>query len=917
MEVVEWKFLENGCMEVKTPVWEEKQIFPEYIARVFQTKEMMRTQEISQNGYSSIDMPDLEQNARWGHQIMVEQLIIPFSQRVKRILEENDNEVDEEEVKIAEVVFAIHDTGHTDNSHQSESILKYSHEQRTIDILLGDTELGKLICSQFGREKVERIVQIITKIDIQQGDVPREKLSPFLQIYAQLVSSGGDLDKVAYTLGDTTYAGVKSSLNPKTLLSSFGIDIDAEGNYILQWWEEGQRQLEILDIERFQNYRDIYFCPSAEIMRNMEPIMLQLAQQEPDEVKQKLPQPFLNKIRANQSDKRVTSLEEELQMTDRPMLETWKILAQEAQSPILRYLADLESSRPDYHFFETKRGLTEILAQLQEIFPDRNLENTNSLFEVTSKCKLIKPSEDPWIKTKSGNLRKASEKEGCLIKPENFARRRVFFNPELLRLELEMSKEQFKEYQKDIESFIDELDIKEDEFQDKYLVKGSTMTVEEMIHFMQQHGFEFEGSRKEQNEDDYLEDLNLSLLKSGREFRIRQSTTANGNTKHYIDYKEPIAAGSFSHKRSIKRPIYQHISVEEIKQMIEQSIGQKIEVQNKPCMHVSTDRTVLFFKRKGKKVRIAWDESTYDNKWLNETAKDIMIEIGTRGENSDRLILKSIQQMMRKYPDKFEPYNENKIGRGTFLTHRQKQQREKGEREKMKPIQGQSEKELKCSFKIQDREAVKQIVRDTLEAYQIMPIGDAKLKPQVDEYFDTPEYSLAHQEHSLRVREMKDGGIEGTYKTDGKQGDAILDRPEATIAIQEKSAKALIEGAKEQYGIVLPEDIVSVIFVENQRIKQNYSIRDIQLELVFDDVTNADAKTGRKKKASRDEFEIEFKSAIKPEKAEEIMGRIWLTVLRKCSEQGIGIQKSTHNKYVSALIDLGIIPDKAREPEQK
>jgi len=426
------------------------------------------------------------------------------------------------------------------------------------------------------------MVQVITQIDIQRGDVPREKLSPFLQIYAQLVCSGGDLDKVAYTLGDTTYAGVKSSLDPKTLLSSFGINIDAEGNYILQWEEEGQRQLEILDIERFQNYRDIYFCPSAEIMRNMEPIMLQLAQQEPEEVKRKLPQPFLNKIRANQSDIRITSLEEELQMTDVPMSETWRILAQEAQNSILRYLADLKGSRADYHLFETKRELSEILVQLQEIFPDRDLGNTNSLFEVTSKCKLIKPSEDPWIKTKNGDLRKASEKEGCLIKPENFVRRRVFFNPELLRLELEMSKEQFAEYQKEIESFIDELDVKEDEFQDKYVLRDQSMTIEEMIDFMKQQGFEFEGSRQENNEDDYLENLDLSLLKSGREYRIRQSTTANGSTKHYIDYKEPIAAGSFSHKRSIKRPIYQSTSIDEAKQMIEQSIGQRLKVEGKP-----------------------------------------------------------------------------------------------------------------------------------------------------------------------------------------------------------------------------------------------------------------------------------------------------------------------------------------------
>lgn len=115
MKVVEWKFLEDGRMEVRTPVWKERQILPEYIARVFQTREMKRMQDITQNGYSSIDIPELEQNKRWGHQIMGIQLMIPFARKVKRNLEENNIQVDEEEIRIAEIVFASHDVGHTDN----------------------------------------------------------------------------------------------------------------------------------------------------------------------------------------------------------------------------------------------------------------------------------------------------------------------------------------------------------------------------------------------------------------------------------------------------------------------------------------------------------------------------------------------------------------------------------------------------------------------------------------------------------------------------------------------------------------------------------------------------------------------------------------------------------------------------------
>ena len=46
--IVEWKFLEGGTMKVRTPVWEERQRLPEYIVKVFQTKEVIRKQEIMQ-----------------------------------------------------------------------------------------------------------------------------------------------------------------------------------------------------------------------------------------------------------------------------------------------------------------------------------------------------------------------------------------------------------------------------------------------------------------------------------------------------------------------------------------------------------------------------------------------------------------------------------------------------------------------------------------------------------------------------------------------------------------------------------------------------------------------------------------------------------------------------------------------------
>lgn len=909
--VVEWKFLDDGTMSVKTPALEGETILPKHIADVFKTKEIIRTQDIAQNGYSVIDIPSLKENNRWGHHIMVVQLMHLFLYKVKDILEENDISVDQEELEIAEIIFAGHDVGHTDNSHQSESILNYSHEQRTIDVFLGDSELGKLVCSKYPRDKVERVVQIITNIDINQGDVSIEKLSPFLQIYAQLVSSGGDLDKVAYTMGDTTYAGVKSSLNPQKLLDSFGIGIDANGDYLLYWNEDGQRQLEILDIERFQNYRDIYFIPSAEIMRNMEPVMLKLVEDEPDSIKAKLPKPFLNKIMANKSKSHVTTLEQELEMTDAPMDEAWAILSREAQNPVLRYLANLNGSRPDYHFFESDRDISEILAQLQEIFPDKDLSNTNSLFAVTSKCKLIKPSEDPWIQVGNGDLKKATEKDGCLIKPTNFVRRRIFFNPELLRLELNMTKEQFAEYEFDLDWFLDSLMPTEDEFQDKYVAtSGNSMDMQDFIEFMKKHGFLYDGVKSEQNEDDYFDTASLDLLQSGKIFRLRRTFDNISSIKNLINYKSLVSDGEFSHRRNIKTNMKPGMTIDDAADIIKHRADEDFKLRNSPWLHVSTSRSRLYFSRNGKKIAVSWDNSLYDNKCLRENADDIMLEISTRGENSDRLLLKGIQNIMKEQEANFRPFSGNKASRGAELTYKKKKLKDSQEQivgVTMTDSVG-NENELKCKFKEKDRQQVTQILHDALASFCIAPLDEATSKPQVDEYYDTPEYQFANKKESLRVRKSKKKII-GTYKTPKAHSDALTSRNEMNIQVQENSAQALIDGAKIQYGVDLPNNISSVVQVENQRLKQNYSANGTTLEVAIDDVHNVDLKTGRRKHSDLGEFEIEFKDDISPEEADKLINSIYLEVLRKCAEKGIWIKKSEFNKYIDALVDLGIIKD--------
>lgn len=65
-------------------------------------------------------------------------------------------ELSKDDKDIALCSMLLHDIGHGPFSHSLESITKYSHEKKTTDILLEDTEVNKVITHFFGKQKSEK-----------------------------------------------------------------------------------------------------------------------------------------------------------------------------------------------------------------------------------------------------------------------------------------------------------------------------------------------------------------------------------------------------------------------------------------------------------------------------------------------------------------------------------------------------------------------------------------------------------------------------------------------------------------------------------------------------------------------------------------------------------------------------------------
>ncbi len=331
----------DGRIHVKDPIYKRPYVLPEYMTSFFETKEMQRMKDIKQNGYSYIDIPSLKENKRWGHSIGVAHSYDLLSKKLISLLEAHGIDVDLEEVELAGLVTAGHDIGHIYNSHHSEDVIKYSHERRTSDILLGDkgdTEASQYLRKNYNKDKIARVVSVIVDEDNDQ------KLSPFLQLWKQALSSGFDLDKMDYVPRDLKYAGINIDINQPEMIQSLKVDIDEQGDYCLIIPAKTQRQLESIAIGRFWDYRDVCFPPSAEIMRVLEPKILDMAQEEGEDVKSELSDVFQKIMQAKQSDKRITTLQDDLQMTDTPSEIAITKLSKIAKDPILRYMCNIEQN---------------------------------------------------------------------------------------------------------------------------------------------------------------------------------------------------------------------------------------------------------------------------------------------------------------------------------------------------------------------------------------------------------------------------------------------------------------------------------------------------------------------------------------------------------------------------------------------
>jgi len=653
---------EEKSLIVNDPIYGQI-IVPYPFSKIVMTKEMQRLSNISQNGFSQLEFKRLAENNRLNHSIGAFYVMSLFLKRLEDVLKKFNIEISDDDKDVALCSMLLHDIGHGPFSHSLETVTNYSHEKRTTDILLGDTEVNKVITQFFGKQKVRKIASFIAEIN----DVEDLGHDSFTELLNNLVSYQLDADRIDYLIRDAHYVDIYSIIDLNRIISSMNVVVNNDQEYELLIDRKGLASIENVLLQRYQMYRDVYLSPVSVLGDWIFGKIIERYRQNP----------ILHSLKVSPSfkilsfDSRVSNLGDFLYMKDSDFKESFRVLVESNLDDIMTYLCNFNNIE-DYILMRNDVTIEKIKLKKKEIFGDIELDKILSVISIQIKNKLYKKEQK--LKIKNGNRIMDLTECTNLIRPQEvFEDTYVFFNPELLRIELGYSKEEFNKYEDEVKKMVEELNKKPEEFELKYIIEddfGNLNLLNDVIDVFMKNGFKVISVTKKENNDEYYDTKCLNIYKNGGSLRIRK-VKQNGVQKIKATCKMLLEKGEVYSSRNEFEETLINADFETFRNKIEE-LGILInfdEILNFPILNSITERTDVVLDKNGVLVCLSFDDSRYTNHILNNVSVvDKMIEIEAIGEVNDRVILNEIHDFIIDSFDMLSLSKQSKYERGINKT---------------------------------------------------------------------------------------------------------------------------------------------------------------------------------------------------------------------------------------------------------
>jgi uncharacterized protein len=230
----------------KDPVHRYVHVQDKVIWDLVGTKEFQRLRRIKQLGTTFLTFHGAE-HSRFNHSLGVYEI-------VRRIIDDvfqGRPEWNDDDRLLTLCAALLHDLGHGPFSHAFEKVFDFDHEDFTRAIILGDTEVNKVL-TQVSPDFPQKVAEVIEKTS--------EK-----KLVVSLISSQIDADRMDYLQRDAYFTGV--SYGQFDMERILRVMRPREDQVVIK--KSGMHAVEDYIMSRYQMYWQVYFHPvsrSAEVI---------------------------------------------------------------------------------------------------------------------------------------------------------------------------------------------------------------------------------------------------------------------------------------------------------------------------------------------------------------------------------------------------------------------------------------------------------------------------------------------------------------------------------------------------------------------------------------------------------------------------------------------------------------------------
>lgn len=253
MEVIE--------LIIKDKIWGNIYVEPNYEC-IVKSKEVNNLKSKKQLGMV------LSNNAihtRFDHSLGVYYLACKLVEIIKNKLSNYINITKEEEDAI-KIMAIVHDIGHGPFSHLAERLLHENHENNTVSLLKGDTDIHNIIVNNFSNNVLNKVIYLIElKEKLKNNDANYDNLD-IMFIISKLLSGGIDIDRLDYIARDSYYL-LGNKYDYSNILDY--INLDYVDDYLeIVFDEEGEYLIANYLNKRYELYDTIYLNEKKFLIEN-------------------------------------------------------------------------------------------------------------------------------------------------------------------------------------------------------------------------------------------------------------------------------------------------------------------------------------------------------------------------------------------------------------------------------------------------------------------------------------------------------------------------------------------------------------------------------------------------------------------------------------------------------------------------